>query len=249
MDILMNDQLNPSKTTPTVNKPLWAAVIVLGVAALAMGAALIRIQTHPEEPRLAVLAAAAPAPTVSASDAQVAVAGDAVAMPKTLAVPADQSHVTAKPIAKQGSNRPAAATVADSTSTSVFEPTTNNPMGEVAKPICSNCGTVRAVTAVQRDGTAGGGGAIAGGVLGALVGNQVGDGNGKTLATILGAVGGGVAGNTVEKKMKKVTVYEVLVRMEDGSTRSVEQATPPAVGAKVIVEGKALHADTRSSPQ
>ncbi|MEI8030587.1 MAG: glycine zipper 2TM domain-containing protein [Comamonadaceae bacterium] len=216
----MNDQLHPPRSTPTVNKPLWAAVIVLGVAALAMGAALIRIQTHPEEPRLAVLATAAPAPMVTASDAQVPVAGDAVAMHKTQAVAADQTHVAAKPLAKQ-----------------------------VTKPICSNCGTVRAVTAVQRDGAASGGGAIAGGVLGALVGNQVGDGNGKTLATILGAVGGGVAGNTVEKSMKKVTVYEVLVRMDDGSTRSVEQATPPVVGAKVIVEGNALHADTRSSAQ
>ena len=69
----MNDQLHPPRSTPTVNKPLWAAVIVLGVAALAMGAALIRIQTHPEEPRLAVLATAAPAPMVTASDAQVPV--------------------------------------------------------------------------------------------------------------------------------------------------------------------------------
>lgn len=246
----MNDHLNPSKSTPTVNKPLWAAVIVLGVAALAMGAALIRIQTHPEEPRLAVLAAAAPAPMVAASDAQVPVAGDSVSMPKVQAVPADQAHVAAKPLAKQGAKRPEAVTAAEPTSTSAGEPVaTSHPSGQVAKPICSNCGTVRAVTTVQRDGTASGGGVIAGGVLGALVGNQVGDGNGKTLATILGAVGGGVAGNAVEKKMKKVTVYQVLVRMEDGSTRSLEQASAPSVGDKVTIDGNVLHADTRSSPQ
>ncbi len=62
----MNDHLNSFKSMLTANKPLWAAVIVLGVAALAMGAALFRIQTHPEEPRLAALAAAAPASMVAA---------------------------------------------------------------------------------------------------------------------------------------------------------------------------------------
>jgi outer membrane lipoprotein SlyB len=246
MDIPMNDQLNPSKSTPAVNKPLWAAVIVLGVAALAMGAALIRIQTHPEEPRLAVLATAAPAPMGAASDAQGPVAGDSVSLPKTQAVAADQAHEAVKPLAKRGVKRPEAVSAAEPTSTSAAEPTTSNhPTGQVAKLICSNCGTVRAVTAVQRDGTASGGGVIAGGVLGALVGNQVGDGNGKTLATILGAVGGGVAGNAVEKKMKKVTVYQVLVRMEDGSTRSVEQASPPSIGDKVIVDGSTLQATSR----
>ena len=115
----------------------------------------------------------------------------------------------------------------------------------VTKPICSNCGTVTAVTPIQRDGVGGGGGALAGGVLGAVVGNQVGDGNGRALATILGAVGGGFAGNTVEKKMKKSTVYEVQVRMEDGSSRSFEQATPASVGAHVIVDGNTLQADNR----
>lgn len=118
-------------------------------------------------------------------------------------------------------------------------------MAHVAKPVCVNCGTVESVTPIQRDGTAGGIGAVTGGVLGAVVGNQVGGGNGKTLATILGAVGGGFAGNTVEKKMKKETVYQVQVHMEDGSTRTLEQGTPTLVGAKVIVEGNTLQPASR----
>jgi hypothetical protein len=40
--------------------------------------------------------------------------------------------------------------------------------------------------------------------------------------------------------MKKETVYQVQVRMEDGGTRTFEQATPTAVGAKVVVEGNVL---------
>jgi outer membrane lipoprotein SlyB len=103
------------------------------------------------------------------------------------------------------------------------------------KAICAHCGTVTAVTPVQRDGAGSGAGAVAGAVLGGLLGNQVGGGTGKTLATVVGAVGGGYAGNTVEKRMKKETVYQIDLRMEDGSTRRLEHASPLSVGAHVTV--------------
>ena len=115
--------------------------------------------------------------------------------------------------------------------------------------VCADCGTVEAVTAVQRQGevngvavgnTTVGIGTVAGGVLGGLLGNQVGGGNGKTAMTVLGAAGGAFAGNTIEKNMKKVTVYEVRVRMNDGSTRTLEVSSSLPVGSKVIVEGKNL---------
>jgi outer membrane lipoprotein SlyB len=109
-----------------------------------------------------------------------------------------------------------------------------------AKPICISCGTIEAVTPVTRPGKGSGVGMVAGGVLGAVVGNQVGNGNGRTAATVLGAVGGGWAGNAVEKNIKKDTVYNVRVRMQDGSTRTLEQASAPAVGSKVTVEGSSL---------
>jgi outer membrane lipoprotein SlyB len=86
-------------------------------------------------------------------------------------------------------------------------------------------------------------GAVAGGVAGAVLGNQVGNGNGKTVATILGAIGGGFAGNAIEKNMKKETVYQVSVRMDDGSRRTVEVAQPPAVGSKVTVDGSSIRSN------
>ena len=49
-----------------------------------------------------------------------------------------------------------------------------------------------------------------------------------------------MAGNEVEKRMKKVTVYQVQLRMDDGSIRTIEQAQPASVGARVRVEGNAL---------
>ena len=122
------------------------------------------------------------------------------------------------------------------------------PAAVQARPLCINCGTVEAVNAVQQAGTPGGLGALAGGVLGAVVGNQVGQGGGRTLATVLGAVGGGLAGNTVEKGMNKSIQYEVRVRMEDGSVRNLQQATPVAVGDKVLLDNGVLRPAPRTSP-
>jgi len=57
---------------------------------------------------------------------------------------------------------------------------------------------------------------------------------------VLGAVGGGVAGNEVEKRARATTSYQVTVRMDDGSLRTLAQSTAPAVGQKVTVEGSTL---------
>jgi outer membrane lipoprotein SlyB len=134
--------------------------------------------------------------------------------------------------------------VAPSANPKVVHP--QNPEPAVARApdsateLCMDCGTVESVTPVEVQGTGSGTGAIAGGVLGAVVGHQVGDGTGKALATILGAVGGGVAGNAVEKKMKKVTHYDVGVRMEDGSHRIIRQTSPASVGSQVRLQGDTL---------
>ena len=109
-----------------------------------------------------------------------------------------------------------------------------------SKPVCMDCATVAEVIPIERDGETKGVGVVAGGVLGALVGNQFGKGQGKDVATIIGAVGGGFAGNQVEKKMKKTTVYQVSLRMDDGSTQSLEQSEPIGVGARVRVQGNSL---------
>lgn len=115
------------------------------------------------------------------------------------------------------------------------------------KPIvCADCGTVEAVTAVQRQGkvngvavgnTTVGVGTVAGGLVGGLLGSQMGGGDGKKVMAVLGVAGGALAGNAIEKNMKKVTIYQVRVRMNDGSIRNMEVSSSVPVGAKVIVEG------------
>lgn len=111
-----------------------------------------------------------------------------------------------------------------------------------AAPVCHDCGVVESVRAVTKKGEGSGVGAVAGGVVGAALGNQVGKGNGRTAMTVLGAIGGGVAGNEIEKRTKSTTVQQVTIRMDDGSVRTLEQSTAPAVGARVQVEGGKLRA-------
>ena len=254
----MNPSITPTPATGN-NKTLWAAIGVLGVAVLAMGATLIRIQSQPIEPRTAVLAPAGQN-VVSAATAQASAPVAAVVPPATEPMATTSTHSqTSVPKAKViTANTPQAKVkhaqaATTSVATEVFEPSASpkavypqNPEPAVARPpvrlACSDCGTVESVNPIEVEGTGSGTGAIAGGVLGAVVGNQVGDGTGKALATILGAVGGGMAGNAVEKKMKKITQYEVSVRMEDGSHRIVRQTTPASVGSQVTVAGNTLQA-------
>jgi outer membrane lipoprotein SlyB len=123
---------------------------------------------------------------------------------------------------------------------------TNAPRGEAtssaqAAPVCATCGVVEGVHAVTQKGQGTGLGAVAGGVVGGAVGNQMGHGNGRAAMTVLGALGGGLAGHEIEKRARSETVYDVRVRMDDGSVRTLRQKTAPAAGARVTVEGNVLH--------
>jgi outer membrane lipoprotein SlyB len=80
---------------------------------------------------------------------------------------------------------------------------------------------IAAIHEVHTRGQGSGLGAAGGAVLGGLLGNQVGGGHGRQLATIAGAVGGAVAGNQIEGNMKSTHSYNVVVRMDDGRTRTV----------------------------
>lgn len=236
-------------------KPLWAAIGVLGVCVLAMGASLIHVNKRPAEPT-AIVSAAKPATALqslaslpddlatSRADPKAVAPGEEIVQPtpKTVAKKAPQhavakaaphttAHVAAKPV-----NQPAAMAANQAPAPVAVA------QAPAPKAICASCGTVESVTPVVRDGKGGPAGVIAGGVVGGLLGNQVGKGDGRVLGTVLGAAGGAWAGNTIEKKMKKETVYSVRVRMEDGSTRTIEQATAPAVGSKVTLDGSTLQA-------
>jgi outer membrane lipoprotein SlyB len=111
----------------------------------------------------------------------------------------------------------------------------------VAAAVCRECGVVESVNAVKVEGQTNGVGALAGGATGALVGNRIAGSNNRTLGGVVGAVGGGLIGNAIEKHRRETIVYDVNVRMEDGTLRTVRESTAPAVGDKVRVEADGLH--------
>lgn len=116
------------------------------------------------------------------------------------------------------------------------------PVQPAPPAICRECGVIESVREVKQQGQGSGVGAVAGGVAGAVLGHQVGSGRGRDLATVVGAVGGAVAGHQVEKQVKADTSYQISVRMDDGSVRTIHQATPPAwrIGDRVRVQGERL---------
>ena len=118
--------------------------------------------------------------------------------------------------------------------------TKNTYVAPATANICSNCGVIESVNAIEQPGEGTGLGAVAGGVAGALLGTQIGQGRGTTAATIAGAAGGAFAGHQVEKSVKKTKHYEISVRMEDGSFRTITQQSDSGLmsGDKVkIVDG------------
>ena len=96
---------------------------------------------------------------------------------------------------------------------------------------CNYCGTVDAVRTFEKPGEASGAGMVAGGLIGGLIGHQVGQGRGNTAATIVGAAGGAYAGHQVERNTRKMIQYDVSVRMDDGTPRTVTYDAEPGFRA------------------
>lgn len=181
------------------------------------------------------------------------------AMPAALAAPAGASSLQAAPgaavpLAGAAPQRGAAPSPAwpqtPAARGDVARQPAGMPVAQRAASICSTCGRVESVQAIEQAAPATGVGAVAGGVLGAVVGNQIGKGNGRTAATVLGAVGGGYAGHEIEKRTRTQTTYQVRVRLEDGSSRVFTRSQPPAVGTSVVLQGKGFRvADEGTLPQ
>jgi outer membrane lipoprotein SlyB len=110
---------------------------------------------------------------------------------------------------------------------------------------CANCGVVQSVREIETKGEGSGVGVVGGAVVGGVLGNQVGGGDGKRIMTVVGAVGGAVAGNEIEKRARSTTTYEITVRLDDGSSRVVTEASPPSwrAGDKVRVINGLIHSN------
>jgi len=233
-------------TVPTRSLRLPRNALLIGAGAALAGLGLAAgLMWHAPADNTKV-ASAAPAPTVAAvapaDGATPPVAAVEQAKPAPVPAPTAPRHDAARSTHSATSAGPAATTAHEL------------PTQHVAA--CSNCGVIEAVRPVQQKGEGSGLGAVAGGVVGGVVGNSMGHGNGRAALTVLGAIGGGLAGNEIEKRTRSETVYEVKVRMDDGSLRTLTQRSAPTPGARVAVEGQTLRtlgsggkADTGNEPR
>ena len=218
-------------------KWMWAAIGVLGVSVLALGATLVMQNRAPAAADAAAPATLAAAPRTPESEiieekrAQAPVASAQSAMNSG-------ANYRPQPGGSTGRSGDMAGGMAPG---GVAQPV------RAAAPVCRSCGRVESVQAVQQAAPATGVGAVAGGVLGAVVGAQIGKGSGRTADTVLGAVGGGYVGHKVEERTRTHTVYQVAVRMEDGSLRHFQRAEPTAVGTPVVLQGKSFRVDQGGS--
>ncbi|HZM35140.1 MAG TPA: glycine zipper 2TM domain-containing protein [Burkholderiales bacterium] len=143
-----------------------------------------------------------------------------VPAPAVAPVPAPAAAPTAKPVVKKK-----VAPVAPRPEP-IYREAGQPPV--VAAPVAPGTpGIVESVREVTEPGDAKGLGVIAGGIGGAVLGHQVGSGRGNKLATVLGAVGGAIAGNHIEKQARAVKRWDITVRLEDGTTRTLSNPTEP----------------------
>jgi outer membrane lipoprotein SlyB len=201
------------------------------------------------EPAPAPVAAAvpAPAPAVPAQPVPApapAASAPAPAPPKVAAKP-----VPPKPVPAQAAQ---ASRTVPSTPSYVDQPASPAAMNVPPQPaapvamntpppapkICRNCGTVNAITPIEKPGEGSGAGAVVGGIIGGVLGHQVGSGRGRDVATVAGALGGALVGNEVEKSKKTNVTWEVRVRLEDGTSQVIRMNSEPSfrVGDKVRIE-------------
>lgn len=267
----MSHSLNPPATplaAPAVVSPwLWFVAGILCAAGIGAGGATLYLMGQQQG---AATAASPPLPAASATTV-VAASAPHAAIPATLAVSAtpvtteqvQPSPAPSKTSAASTAHKPKPAVARMQTTTQTTKNIATTPPVEVAEAtstrspaypewtpsppptapaLCTNCGTVESVVPVVSESKPSGVGALTGAALVGLLGNQFGRGDGKALATLAGVVGGAYAGSEIEKRMHQpTTTYRLLVRMDDGSARYVEQHTPSfGVGSRVSVQGNLL---------
>lgn len=116
------------------------------------------------------------------------------------------------------------------------------PKARAGAAACVGCGTVESINLVETPAKTSGVGAVAGGLTGALLGNQIGRGDGRTVMTIAGGAGGAYLGNKIEQNTSRTSSYKIVVRMENGSLRTIYQTAAPsvAVGGQVQIVGNSV---------
>lgn len=233
-------RLHPLLTAAAVSVTIFSAV---GVGALT-GLLPISHSTNPQgTPELvSKVPDSTPAPEAAPAPETAKEAGD---MPPaaTVATPAK------KPVHKKkvAQHKPAPAKVAEAqpASPQAVQPSPvppPPPAAPVEAPKPGVLGVVQSVREISEPAKSSNGiGPIVGGIAGALLGNQFGHGNGRAVTTVAGAAGGALLGTKVEKDTRGTKHWEILVHLDDGTTRTLTSQVEPfwRGGERVrMVDGK-----------
>lgn len=237
----------PTPSSSSLHPVLWIAgisVTLLSLAGIAALTGFLPAKTAPAPERPAIVAAApvtepvpAAAPTASVAAAPAPAAVTAAAASKPVAVShqkAAKRKVEEVPASAVPAPYPVAGGIPPDYTPAPVAASTS------AAPPCVDCGVIANVRQVTNEGKPSGAGAVIGGLAGAALGSNIGRGNTRTVASIAGAIGGGLLGNSIEKSRSQTTSYEVSLRMDDGSTRTIASDTLPSwrIGDKVkLVSG------------
>jgi outer membrane lipoprotein SlyB len=237
---------NPgNKTHPLV---IIAAVAVTAFSLVGIASVTGLIPSHkaadtpPPAPVIAAAPVAAPVTPPTAAPAPAPTA--APAAPPASAAPEAKAVVKA-PVAKP--HHKTVTPPKNNEPPAIPPPNTPPPATAYAPPppVCAECGVVENIRETTRKAQPSGLGVIAGGILGGLIGNQVGGGHGRDVATVVGAIGGGFAGNEVEKSSRGTQQYQIVVRLDDGSSRVITQDSMPSwhIGDRVRLSNGGLIAN------
>jgi outer membrane lipoprotein SlyB len=229
-----------SKVSPIVAIAAGSVIVVsavgVGVMTGLIPSSFSNVEQHPDATKSATAAAPAapvvspPAATITTTPAPAKAAPaprTAATAPRAAPSPAPSAGVEQAPPVADAQQGPSRA-----------------ERRRAAARACANCGTVQAVNAVERPGEGSGLGAIGGAVVGGVLGNQIGDGSGRRIATVAGAAAGAYGGHQVEKHVKSSKSWNVVVRMQDGESRTFPFASEPGFrsGDRVeVVDGRLVH--------
>lgn len=194
---------------------LWVAVGTLSVAIMSFSTLLVYTQQHPGEP-LRVL-----------SQANTAALGQAAKLAQ--AKNPEKNHAL-----QPAGHQPSTTKKEASPDTPLTPPSLNDEPTALAAAACQACGLVESVIAVQNTTSAG-----------TLWNSPLANDKAPGMVALLGALerlSSSSSSTWDERALEKArppepAVYQVGVRMQDGSQRVLEVAQAPSVGSAVQLEG------------
>jgi outer membrane lipoprotein SlyB len=219
-EAVTNKRLHPLLTAAAISVTVFSAV---GVGAMTGLLPISHSTTAQPTPEVVAKAPEATVPTPPIGPAAVREASE---MPPAATV----STPVRKPVKKHVARASVPPPVAQPEYTPA--PIAQAPVAapvEAPKPVpAGTLGVVESVKEVSQPAEKSNGvGPIVGGIAGAVLGNQVGHGTGRTIATVLGAAGGALGGKEIEKNVRSTKHWEVTVRLDDGSYRTLKSDVAP----------------------